>query len=156
MPRIYLESSIWGMLAPGQNPAYQAPTRELLDQCVAGIHSPCISDVVAAEVQQAPPDVQLVVLRELERVSPILLAMPPEAETLAQRFLQEGILPPRRLDDARHVACAMVSEIDLLVSWNYRHIANVRKSARFNAVALLAGWRGNLEIHTPLEVLGCS
>jgi hypothetical protein len=62
-------------------------------------------------------------------------------------------LPPRRLDDARHVACALVNELDLLVSWNYRHLANVRKAEAFNAVAVLAGLRGGLEIHTPLEVL---
>jgi hypothetical protein len=63
-------------------------------------------------------------------------------------------LPRRRLDDARHVACALVNEVELLVSWNYRHIANLRKSKDFNAIAVLAGYRAGLEIHTPLEVLG--
>jgi hypothetical protein len=44
--------------------------------------------------------------------------------------------------------------VELLVSWNYRHIANVRKAKDFNAIAVLAGFKAGLEIHTPLEVMG--
>jgi hypothetical protein len=48
----------------------------------------------------------------------------------------------------------MVNELELLVSWNYRHIANARKAKDFNAIAVLEGFRAGHEIHTPLEVLG--
>ena len=89
----------------------------------------------------------------MAEINPVLLPMGPEVYELARRFVDEGVLPKRRFEDALHVACAIVNEIDLLVSWNYRHIANVRKTAAFHAVAVLAGYQGNLHIHTPLEVL---
>jgi hypothetical protein len=141
------------MVPSSQNPALRQPTLDFLGQCERRVYLPCISDVVANEIRQAPPEVQDPILRKLGQVNPLLLPLPPEVDLLAQRFIDEGVVPPRRLDDARHVACAFVNEIDLLVSWNYRHLANVRKAEWFNAVAILAGLRGSLEIHTPFEVL---
>lgn len=89
----------------------------------------------------------------MSRVSPEVLPLIDTADLLARRFVAEGIVPPKRLDDARHVACAIMHGIDLLVSWNYRHIASQKKADGFNAVAVLCGHAGNLRIHTPFEVL---
>jgi hypothetical protein len=63
------------------------------------------------------------------------------------------ILPARRRADGLHVACAIPHGIELVVSWNYRHIANHFKADAFRAVALPAGWPAKFEIHTPFEVL---
>jgi predicted nucleic acid-binding protein len=153
MRRVYIETSVWSMLAPGQNPTLQQPTMEFLDQCAARAHAPYISDIVADEIRQATAEVQKVLVARLDAIDPQMLPITPETEALAARFINDGVLSPRRLDDARHVACALVHELDLLVSWNYRHIANVRKAETFNAIAVLSNLRGNLEIHTPLEVL---
>lgn len=154
MSAVYVETSVWGMVAPGQNPALRRPTLDFLDKCERRVYVPHVSDVVFAEVRAAPPDIQEAVLGKLTRVNPVLLPMPPEVDALALRFIDEGVVPPRRLDDATQVACAIVNEIGLVVSWNYHHLANVRKAEAFNAVAVLAGFKGGLEIHTPLEVLG--
>jgi hypothetical protein len=154
MDRVYVETSVWGMVPPGQNPALRQPTLEFLEKCERQVYVACISDVVANEIRQAPTGIQEAILQRLSELNPVLLPIPPEADALAQRFLDDGILPARRLDDARHVACALVNEVEILVSWNYRHIANVRKAKDFNAIAVLEGYRGGLEIHTPLEVLG--
>jgi hypothetical protein len=153
MRRVYIETSVWGMVAPGQSAALRELTLEFLEQCAGRVRLPHVSAIVADEVGRAPAAVQQHVVPKLNEVNPLLLPITSAAESLAARFLQEGVLPPRRLDDARHVSCALASELDLLVSWNYRHIANVRKAEAFNALAVLAGLRGGLEIHTPLEVL---
>jgi hypothetical protein len=154
MDRGYVETSVWGMVPPGQNAALRQPTLEFLDRCERQLFIACISDVVANEIRQAPEKAQEAILQRMALINPVILPIPPEADALAQRFIDDGILPPRRLDDARHVACALVNEVELLVSWNYRHIANVRKAKDFNAIAVLAGLKAGLEIHTPLEVLG--
>ena len=43
-------------------------------------------------------------------------------------------------DDAYHVAVCTVARIEYLVSWNFEHLANVRREAGFNAVNLLQGY----------------
>ena len=151
--QVYVETSVWGMVAPGQNPALRQPTLEFFRQCERGLFLPCLSEVVVTELEQAPEHVRDAVEDWLARLTLLVLPLPNEARDLAQRFVADGVLPPRRLEDGLHVACALVNGVDLLVSWNYRHLANISKADGFNAVAVLAGLRAGLEIHTPFEVL---
>jgi hypothetical protein len=46
------------------------------------------------------------------------------AEAHAQDILQRGILPPKAKTDALHLATAMVHQMDLLLSWNFKHLVN--------------------------------
>ena len=55
------------------------------------------------------------------------------------------------LADAQHIAVATVARVDVLVSWNFRHIVNVDRIRGFNAVNLRVGYP-LLEIRSPLEV----
>ncbi|MBS1810493.1 MAG: type II toxin-antitoxin system VapC family toxin [Acidobacteria bacterium] len=52
-----------------------------------------------------------------------------EAEQLARLLVQTGTLPPKAAVDALHIALATVHEMDYLLTWNMKHIANahVRK-----------------------------
>ncbi|MEI6127857.1 MAG: hypothetical protein WCQ99_15025, partial [Pseudomonadota bacterium] len=46
---------------------------------------------------------------------------------LAQAYLKAKVVSPNYTDDARHVAIATVEQIDLIVSWNFKHLVNVRR-----------------------------
>jgi hypothetical protein len=63
MERVYVETSVWGMVPQGQNPALRFPTLEFLQQCERRVILPCISDVVAEEIRQAPLEVQQPILQ---------------------------------------------------------------------------------------------
>jgi hypothetical protein len=89
----------------------------------------------------------------IERVRPTLLEVTPNAVELAQFYIDSGILPPKKRDDALHVAIATIEEMDVLVSWNHRHIANVRKTEQYRGANLLRGYALTPLILTPLEVL---
>lgn len=39
------------------------------------------------------------------------------------------------------------------MSWNFRHIANLRRAEKFNAVAVLQGYHHEMRIVSPGEVL---
>ena len=69
-----------------------------------------------------------------------VLARTVEAEELASAYLAQRVVPPDYEDDARHVAICTVARIDHLVSWNFQHLANVRREAGFNAVNVLQGY----------------
>jgi len=55
--------------------------------------------------------------------------------------------------DAIHAAVATVYELEALISWNLRHLANFNKMAKINAVHLACGYTKKLELITPLEVI---
>ena len=75
-----------------------------------------------------------------------------EMDQLAAAWLAQGVVTPKYADDARHVAACTVARHDYLVSWNFRHLVNVQRSAGFNAVNLLQGWPP-VRIVNPLELI---
>jgi len=69
-----------------------------------------------------------------------LLPLSSEADALASAYLGQKVVPRDYEDDALHVAVCSVARIGYLVSWNFKHLANVRHEAGFNAVNLLQGY----------------
>ena len=68
-------------------------------------------------------------------------------------YISRRIVSPKKIEDAMHIAVATVEELDAVVTWNYRHLANLRKSELFYSVNLEKGYSKKIEIITPMEVL---
>ena len=81
------------------------------------------------------------------------LALSTEAEDLAAAYIRDGAIGVRMRADALHIALATVARVDVLVSWNFKHIVNLKKIHAYNAVNLKRGYP-LLEIRTPREVPG--
>ena len=146
-PTLYLDTSIIGGYFDDE---FEEATRELWQQMGDGRFRFATSVLTRQEIEAAPPDV-----RELmDRTFPdeTLLPLTEESIQLAQAYLEAGVVPTAYADDARHVAIAVVYEIHLLVSWNFRHMVNVRRSDAFNAVNLLQSYPA-IRIISPLELI---
>jgi hypothetical protein len=141
------------MTLANQPRALRQPTQQLLRQCGSGLFRPYISTVVLQEVNRAEPSASARMLREINTLAPVALEPSEASEELAEAYLREGVIPAKKRDDARHVAIATVAGLDIVVSWNHRHLANARKRELFNAVNRLAGFEQVLLIHTPFEVI---
>ena len=63
-----------------------------------------------------------------------ILAMTDDARRLQQRLLTGAGLPPNAALDALHVAVATVHQIEYLLTWNVRHIANALTRRRVEAI----------------------
>ncbi|MDQ3635796.1 MAG: hypothetical protein M3405_14985 [Acidobacteriota bacterium] len=68
------------------------------------------------------------------------LDLPEEAAILAEGYISRGIFHRKFLGDALHVALASFHKIDYLVTWNFGHIANVRKQSRVRLFNTAAGF----------------
>jgi predicted nucleic acid-binding protein len=82
-----------------------------------------------------------------------LLETTDAAIALAKIFLEQGTLPPKAIDDAVHIALAIIHEMDYLLTWNCRHIDN----AEIKPVIRTLCMSKNLhfpEICTPQELMG--
>lgn len=75
-----------------------------------------------------------------------------EMDVLADEYLRQGVVTGQFSDDALHVAACVVTRADFLVSWNFKHLANVSREAAFNAVNLLHGYPP-VRIVNPLELI---
>ena len=65
--------------------------------------------------------------------------------------VQKRRIAPGMRADALHIALATVARVDVLVSWNFKHIVNLKRIHAYNAVNLKKGYP-LLEIRTPREV----
>lgn len=74
-----------------------------------------------------------------------------EAAALAEAYLDAGVVPPASRIDALHVALASVARADAVVSWNFKHLVQLRSIRGFHAVNVLRGYP-LIEIRSPLEV----
>jgi hypothetical protein len=83
---------------------------------------------------------------------PTKLIVSEEVAELAQQYISEGALPTSKIEDAMHAAVATVFEVDALISWNLKHLANLKKMELINAINIKAGYFKRLELITPMEV----
>jgi predicted nucleic acid-binding protein len=63
-----------------------------------------------------------------------------EATILADGYIARGIFHRKYIADAIHVAVASFHKIDYLVTWNFGHLANVRRQARIRLFNTAAGF----------------
>ena len=75
-----------------------------------------------------------------------------ESKTLGEQYIDARILAWKNLNDAYHIAIASVNRLDLLVSWNFKHIVNYDKIRLFNSVNLKLGCP-EIDIRTPQELI---
>jgi hypothetical protein len=74
-----------------------------------------------------------------------------EMLVLSRKYMAENIVTKKYYGDALHIAIATVLGVDVLVSWNFKHIVNLNKIKLFNSINLREGY-GILDIRTPQEV----
>lgn len=156
--RIYLHTSVICFLFADDAPEAREVTREFFEDFVkTGVYEVYISDVVIDEIARTPDRrrrnlllgvVEDFGLRKLE-----IQQNADEIRSLAEAYMESGIIPRRKLEDALHIAIATVHEIDILLSWNYRHLANVNKETRVLSANLLAGYAKRLRMTSPMEVV---
>ena len=107
------------------------------------------SEVSEAELSLAPDFV-----RNLKSKIPSdcyrYLELDDESRELAETYIKEKVLGKASLDDAFHIAVATVNRLDVLVSWNFKHIVNYDKIKLFNSINLRLGFP-MIEIRSPKE-----
>jgi len=144
--RVYVENSVVGGYFDEE---FEEPTKLLFDEFHKGNYKPVISAHVMAELEQGAPNN---VINNLNTIDYEIYQISDEMYELAQKYLDDNIVSEKYRGDALHIAIATVIGVDVLVSWNFKHIVNLNKIKLFNSVNLRERYN-MLEIRTPREVL---
>ena len=75
-----------------------------------------------------------------------------EAEKLTESIMRSGVLPPKAIRDAAHIAVSTVHGVQYLMTWNCKHLANAQISKRIASLCKQAGYEMPT-ICTPEELL---
>ena len=82
-----------------------------------------------------------------------LLDLSVQTETFANLLLSHKAVPEKAAEDAAHIAVACVSNIDYLLTWNCKHIANAQCYRAIEELCNDQGYKYPI-ICTPSELLG--
>lgn len=111
-----------------------------------------ISDLVIEEIR-ATTDIRLKQML-LRLIHPfICLAKDTEdVSELTEEYLRRSVFTSASVNDARHVAIATAYRMEILVSWNQRHLVRSKTRLGVMRVNLSLGY-GLLDISSPAELL---
>ena len=144
--RVYIENSVIGGYF---DEIFEESTKKLFDFFHDGKYIAVISTHTYGELDNgAPENVKL----NLETIYYEKIDVTEEMLDLTQKYIDEGIVSEQYRSDALHIAIATISGVDVLVSWNFKHIVNMNRIKLFNSVNLKEGYN-LLEIRTPQEVV---
>ncbi len=146
--KFYVDTSVWG---GHEDEEFEEWTVPFFGQARQGIFTIVLTDLTLRELSVAPQRV-----RRLTQTIPDpfleLISLTEEAETLAGRYISEGVLTPKFESDAQHIAMATILKVDSLVSWNFKHMVNFFRIKQYNSINLKFGYQ-TIDIRTPKEVI---
>ena len=144
--KVYIENSVIGGYFDVE---FMEQTRQLFQLFHNGNLYPVISYHVIKELNDGAPQE---VIDILSTIKYDIIKVTKEMEQLADKYIEQGVVSENFRDDALHIAIATLSDVQLLVSWNFRHIVNYRRIRLFNSVNIAEGYT-LLEIRSPRELI---
>lgn len=110
-----------------------------------------VSDLLDLELINAPKKVKEHLLQyvseKFERVE-----LTKEAIQLADKYISEKVVGKTSIEDCRHIALATINKVDVLASWNFKHIVNLDRIKGYNSVNLRLGYP-IIEIRSPKDLV---
>jgi predicted nucleic acid-binding protein len=146
--KVYIDTSVIGGCF---DPEFEEWSNRLFDDFKSGKRIAVISDITLDELSDAPEQVQ-----EKFRIIPEdnleVLISDNESRLLADSYVLEGAVSKKFYEDALHIAISTINQVNVLASWNFKHIVNLDRIRLYNAVNLKNGY-SILEIRNPREIL---
>ncbi len=151
--RLYLDTSVISHLDAPEVPEKEADTRRLWEDIKLGKYDVVMSELIYSEVDRCPQEPKRLMMRsELAEIESTYADQTDEADRLADLYVTVGGLPPKSADDAMHIAIATVAGCDVILSWNFRHIVNLRAMNAVDATNIKEGYK-TLRILSPTMML---
>jgi len=148
-PRVYIDTSVVGGYFDEE---FAEITKKFFERIFAGDFLVFFSEISETELSVAPDYVKDL-KSKIPKDSYRYLELDSESKYLAQVYIDDKILGIASYNDAYHSALATVNRLDVLVSWNFKHIVNFDKIKLFNSVNIRLGYP-SIDIRSPLEFTG--
>ena len=146
--RIYIDTSVVGGYFDIE---FREETIKLFERLKNNEVIFVVSDLLDLELLNAPTEVREHLLNysadNFQRVD-----LTEEAIELADMYIVEKVVGKTSLEDCRHIALATISKVDVLASWNFKHIVNLERIKGYNSVNLRLGY-AMIEIRSPKDLI---
>jgi len=135
--KIYLDTSVISHFDQTNHPEWTADTFRLLDKIEKGEFHVLTSTTALAELEKCPDEKYKKLMSFVNRMNLEILKLNDDVTAVANKFIDMGILKNDSVEDCRHLAFALLHDCDYLVSWNFKHIVNVKTQRGVRIIAAL-------------------
>ena len=151
--KVYLDTSIFNFAVSTQDvPREKELTLKFLDGMRQGTFLGYISVRVIEEIRKASQPKQDNLLKIVAQFPLESLPLTDEVKALADRYIEENVIPAKESNDAVHIAVASVNNLDAIVSWNFEHMVKFKTRREVQGINTLVGYK-TIEICSPLEMI---
>jgi len=146
--RVYLDTSVFSALYDDRVADRRGDTEDFWNRRER--FTLATSALAREELQQTSDAARRTELLDLLKEVTIH-AVTPEMKQLATSYVSSGAFTPVSFNDALHVAAAVLTDQDILLSWNFKHLVNRRRRAQINERNIVLGLP-TIEILAPPEI----
>lgn len=150
--KVYLDTSVISHLMQEDVPEKMADTLKLWDMFKEGKYDVYLSTVTLKEIQECPEPKRTKLVDYLNEIQFATLDITEDVEKVANKIIDMGILTKKSFDDCQHIGAAVINECDCIISWNFKHIVNVKTIRGVRAITNLEGYK-MIEIWNPSVLL---
>ncbi|MBI3326542.1 MAG: PIN domain-containing protein [Nitrospinae bacterium] len=134
--RVYLDTAVFSAYYDDRAPDRRHQTEEFWAR--RGDYELATSELARDELAQTPDPARRAQLQAL-LADVTIYPLSDDIRQLARQYLEAGVFTRTMLNDALHVATAVLTRHDSLLSWNFRHLVNRRRRARIHDVNTTLG-----------------
>lgn len=152
--KIYLDTSVINFLFADDAPEKKEVTIDFFENYL-DIYDVYISSVVLDEIDNTRNEIKKLQLFKSIQYFNLknFNIVNNEIIEIANVYIEKGIIPKNKFEDAVHIAFATYYEFDILLSWNFKHLANINKQIVINSLNLSIGYTKQLLLLNPYEVI---
>ena len=147
--KVYLDTSVISYLEQDDAPEQKQITREIWQTLKSGKYDILISNVVVRELSDCSDKAKRELLLEhLNEIQYTLVDVSEKTIEIAEHIIDFGILKKQSFDDCQHIAAAIVNNCDFIISWNFKHIVNVKTIKGIKILTTMEGYK-DIAIYPP-------
>ena len=151
--KVYLDTSVISHLWQIDAPEKMQETLALWEEFKKGKFDIYISLLTIEEVNGCSEIKRKKLSEYLKQIEYKVLDVTDEAQKIADMIVDMKILTKKSIDDCTHIGVAVSNGLDYLISWNFKHMVNIKTVNGVRAISLLNGYK-NIDLVTPTYFLG--
>ena len=152
--KIYLDTTIINCLDQKEKLNRMEETHKLWNKIKNGEFEAVISDIDIAEINNCNKEKQNTLYKYLSQINYTLVESDEKSIDIATKMIDLNILKQKNILDCQHIANAIISGCDAIVSWNFRHIVNHKTMMGVKAITALKGYADLLIYAPPVLIEG--
>ena len=150
--KIYLDTSVISYLKQDDAPEKTGITLNLWEKFKSNYYDIYLSDVTIAEINECNKNKLEFCNRKLNEIKYTNLEITDVVFDLVDDIIDLGILTEKSIEDCQHIAVAVLNGCDVIVSWNFKHLVNIKTIQGIRRITQLKGFK-DIEIVNPITLL---